>query len=434
MPPSSSNPRSHNFTIYTNSQISTLIASTRYLAQSSAENIPTTTSTNHTSQNISSSPVDNPQKVLSPFELLKQNTKGKEDVISGSVASAISRFLVAPFDVLKIRFQLDQGSGVDRRYKSILGAIKDIYSREGVRGFWKGNIPATVMVVPYGAGAFYTQQRLKLLFLDDNIKPSPLFSIFSGSVAGIVGTLVSYPLDLLRTRLASMETLYQHSGNKLPLGSNIIGLLAESIKSRGIRGLYDGLTPALIGIVPYMGFQFGIYDASKYALSFVNTSTFETKAHEIRSKLLLKQHQYHQNNIENIDISIMAEIRNLLSSLFYNLQAQSYTFIASKGWEPLVSGGIAGASSKFLTMPFDVIKKRYQIANFPSYHNQSNDISYQHRHVRTSFLDLTRSIYKTEGLRAFYKGLSAALLKTAPASAITFSIYEACTLLLKRDE
>ena len=37
----------------------------------------------------------------------------------------------------------------------------------------------------------------------------------------------------------------------------------DIIKSRGVRGLYNGLTPTLVEIVPYAGLQFGTYDMFK---------------------------------------------------------------------------------------------------------------------------------------------------------------------------
>lgn len=39
--------------------------------------------------------------------------------------------------------------------------------------------------------------------------------------------------------------------------------LVDIVKNRGVRGLYAGLTPTLIEIVPYAGLQFGTYDTFK---------------------------------------------------------------------------------------------------------------------------------------------------------------------------
>lgn len=37
----------------------------------------------------------------------------------------------------------------------------------------------------------------------------------------------------------------------------------EIVKTRGFRGLYAGLSPTLVEIIPYAGLQFGTYDTFK---------------------------------------------------------------------------------------------------------------------------------------------------------------------------
>lgn len=37
----------------------------------------------------------------------------------------------------------------------------------------------------------------------------------------------------------------------------------DIIKTRGIQGLYAGLSPTLVEIIPYAGLQFGTYDTFK---------------------------------------------------------------------------------------------------------------------------------------------------------------------------
>ena len=37
----------------------------------------------------------------------------------------------------------------------------------------------------------------------------------------------------------------------------------DIIKTRGFRGLYAGLSPTLVEIIPYAGLQFGTYDTFK---------------------------------------------------------------------------------------------------------------------------------------------------------------------------
>jgi solute carrier family 25 thiamine pyrophosphate transporter 19 len=62
------------------------------------------------------------------------------NVVSGMVAGAVSRFVAAPLDLVKIRFQLQaapiaQTSG--GLYKGVVQACQSIYAEEGIRTFWR---------------------------------------------------------------------------------------------------------------------------------------------------------------------------------------------------------------------------------------------------------------------------------------------------------
>jgi len=83
-------------------------------------------------------------------------------------------------------------------------------------------------------------------------------SIVSGSFAGLCATVSTYPLDLLRTRFAAQQQHQVYRG-LLHAGMHIV-------EREGIGGLYTGMTPTLIGIVPLMAIQFGSYEAFKQAI------------------------------------------------------------------------------------------------------------------------------------------------------------------------
>src|SRR3954469_15696439 len=82
------------------------------------------------------------------------------------------RFVIAPLDVVKIRLQLQTHSLSDPLshrdlkgspiYKGILPTLKHILREEGVAGLWKGNIPAELMYVAYGAIQFTTYRSVTM--------------------------------------------------------------------------------------------------------------------------------------------------------------------------------------------------------------------------------------------------------------------------------
>ncbi|KAF5452358.1 hypothetical protein F2P56_027364 [Juglans regia] len=198
----------------------------------------------------------------------------KQAVISttaGAISGGISRMVTSPLDVIKIRFQVQleptsswamlpsNWSGTSK-YTGMFQATKDILREEGLAGFWRGNVPALLMVMPYTAIQFTMQHKLKTFAAgssktEDHIRLSPYLSYVSGSLAGCAATVGSYPFDLLRTILAS-----QGEPKVYP---NMKSALVDIVRTRGFRGLYAGLLPTLVEIVPYAGLHFGTYDTFK---------------------------------------------------------------------------------------------------------------------------------------------------------------------------
>jgi hypothetical protein len=90
-------------------------------------------------------------------------TKGKvtDDAVAGAFAGATARMLTAPFDVVKIRFQL-QCPGVTK-YRTLIQSFQTVVHEEGVLALWKGNMSATLLWVSYMAAQFTIYGVLKRL-------------------------------------------------------------------------------------------------------------------------------------------------------------------------------------------------------------------------------------------------------------------------------
>lgn len=179
--------------------------------------------------------------------------------------------MIAPLDVIKIRLQLQIHSLSDPLsvrnisgpvYKGTLGTLKQILREEGITGLWKGNIPAEVMYLTYGSIQFsaYTSVSHLLDTLPQPYKlPNSANSFISGAAAGAIGTTITYPLDLLRTRFAAQgrDRVY----------SSILESIRHISKHEGPTGFFRGLGAGVSQIVPYMGLFFASYEGLKPALA-----------------------------------------------------------------------------------------------------------------------------------------------------------------------
>lgn len=291
-----------------------------------------------------------------------------QNAISGSIAGVISRFTISPFDVIKIRLQLQSAptsvssiltGNQQLKYQSILQSAKLIVQEEGIFALWRGNLPATYLYLSYGGIQFWSFYKFKEIFKDRGGS-----TFLAGGLAGVIATTATYPFDLLRTRFAAQGT-----------SSSLFRAIKDIYIQENIRGFYRGYTPTVISIIPAMGLVF--------------------EAHQFFQKAFYK----------------------------YGLEFPG---------KELFCGGLAGIVSKTVVMPLDVIRllqltrKRLQvqgptraeiILNVPRY---------------SGFISAGSQIIRHEGFFALYKGLMPALLKAGPSAAVTFLVVGQCQQLFRK--
>lgn len=171
--------------------------------------------------------------------------------------------VVSPLDVLKIRFQVQSDMKSRFQYTSLSSATRSILRHEGIAGFWKGNVAALLMVMPYASIQFATFYQLKEVGFSARTR-EPYRSLVLGAIAGASATVCVYPLDLLRTRFAiqTEPRMYKSVAHAFSL----------IYKRNGVQGLYAGLQPTLIEIVPCVSIQFAVYEAARRRLLERNAS------------------------------------------------------------------------------------------------------------------------------------------------------------------
>lgn len=120
---------------------------------------------------------------------------GYDYAFAGAFSGLITRGFCQPFDVVKIRFQL-QVEPIKKhsssKYQSINQAIVTIWKEEGWKSFWKGHVPAQMLSVVYGLAQFWTFEMMTRNIKAENTSVSykPVISFLCGSVAGKVNTIL----------------------------------------------------------------------------------------------------------------------------------------------------------------------------------------------------------------------------------------------------
>lgn len=145
--------------------------------------------------------------------------------------------------------------------------MKAMVKEEGITSLWKGNVPAELMYIGYGAVQFtaYRSTTQALSTLSPRL-PQPVESFVSGAVAGGLATTSAYPLDLLRTRFAAQ-------GTERVYGS-LVTSISDIARLEGVAGFFRGCTAAVGQIVPYMGLFFATYESLRPVMASVESMPF----------------------------------------------------------------------------------------------------------------------------------------------------------------
>jgi solute carrier family 25 phosphate transporter 23/24/25/41 len=166
-------------------------------------------------------------------------------LLAGAIAGGVSRTVTAPLDRLKYVKQVGNST-------TMLDGAHVIYNEGGLRGFWRGNFINCLKVVPESALKFFAFESLKPIFTSRLHHELQLHErLVAGSFAGMVANACVYPLETIKTRLAT------NTGTRVTFGSVCRQLWAEG----GVPAFYKGMSASLIGIVPYAGVDLAVYDS-----------------------------------------------------------------------------------------------------------------------------------------------------------------------------
>lgn len=199
------------------------------------------------------------QQLLShPLALLSYIPKDVSLFFAGAVAGATAKTVTAPLDRIKLLMQvhgIKAGQQIKKKSIGFLEAAVKIGKEEGMQGYWKGNLPQVIRVIPYSAVQLLSYELYKKLFKGNDKELSVAGRLAAGACAGMTSTLVTYPLDVLRLRLAVD-----------PACKTMAQVASTMLREEGLSSFYRGLGPSLFGIAPYIALNFCAFDLIKKSL------------------------------------------------------------------------------------------------------------------------------------------------------------------------
>ncbi|XP_077188940.1 mitochondrial adenyl nucleotide antiporter SLC25A24 isoform X1 [Paroedura picta] len=195
------------------------------------------------------------------YKKMFRNEDGKvgtvERFISGSLAGATAQTSIYPMEVLKTRLAV----GKTGQYAGMFDCAKKILRREGVKAFYKGYIPNILGIIPYAGIDLAVYEALKKTWLEkyatDSANPGVLVLLGCGTMSSTCGQLASYPLALIRTRMQAQAMV--EGGPQL----NMVGLFQRIIAKEGVFGLYRGIAPNFMKVLPAVSISYVVYEKMK---------------------------------------------------------------------------------------------------------------------------------------------------------------------------
>ncbi|KAL8659167.1 MAG: hypothetical protein Q9226_000574 [Calogaya cf. arnoldii] len=191
--------------------------------------------------------------------------------LAAGLGGMFSQFAIYPLDTLKFRMQCETVEGGLRGNKLISETARKMWTRNGIRTFYRGLPLGLVGMFPYSAIDLTTFEYTKRFVTSYNAKkrgcheedalPGNFMTAALGAFSGAFGASVVYPINVLRTRLQSQGTAIHP-----PTYTGFMDVTRKTLKREGLRGLFRGITPNLLKVVPAVSITYVVYDNSKRVL------------------------------------------------------------------------------------------------------------------------------------------------------------------------
>lgn len=281
----------------------------------------------------------------------------------------------------------------------------------------------------------------------DNALMVGLKDIFAGSLGGVAQVLSGHPLDTVKVRLQTQTSL---------IYKGTIDCLSKTIKEEGFAGLYKGVQSPLVGLAVMNSVMFLAYGQAKtylqtdpnkpltlsqfaqagafagICLSFVEGPVDLFKCQmQVQygagqkysgimdcAKQIVGQYGV-RGAYQGLGATFLRDVpSNAAYFLFYEyfrkLQTKPGESVSDlPAWKVMVAGAMGGMGYWAVTYPTDVVKSTIQTDNIDPAQRKYHGI-----------IDTARKIMAKEGVKGFYKGFTPCIIRSIPANAACFVVYE----------
>ncbi|ALC49552.1 Tyler, partial [Drosophila busckii] len=203
-------------------------------------------------------------------------------MISGICARTVVVTAITPLEMVRIKMQ----SGYIT-YTELWQVLRSLIKSHGVLGLWRGWPPTVMRDAPFSGTYWAAYESMKRAF---NVsEPTFWFSFVAGAAAGALATLVTMPFDLITTHTQielGQDVLYSDNkgasnasataSTSAPARQSVFGRLSNIYRHQGVRGLYVGVMPRMLRVVPACAIMISAFEYSKAFFFHYNLDLQET--------------------------------------------------------------------------------------------------------------------------------------------------------------
>ncbi|EPY24340.1 solute carrier family 25 (mitochondrial phosphate transporter), member 23/24/25/41 [Strigomonas culicis] len=179
----------------------------------------------------------------------------------GAAAGVGAQSILYPMEVVKTRVVVSKSG----EYEGLGSVIREAYAQGGLLEFYKGFTPNLVGIVVYRGlemGIYSSAQQSIMLYrmqLQGKSRKEAALTAAEVGTVGMVGSTVaqtiSYPLNVVRTRLQT-----QGSRGREKKYKGMIDCMVKMVRAKGVRSLFSGITANYLKAVPASGVTFMVFE------------------------------------------------------------------------------------------------------------------------------------------------------------------------------
>lgn len=186
------------------------------------------------------------------FNILKKNSNIQNTLINnfacGGIAGILSYTSIYPLESIRSKLST-QGKGA--KYTGILNCFYTSIRTGGLESLYRGSMISAIGMIPFQGLNFSLYYHFQNKY---NLEKNKYKGLLSGSVSAMCAVTATYPFDTIKRRLQ----LSGEMGN--PEYRNARHCFNYTISNYGVKGLYRGLLPCYMKMIPTNAIYFFIID------------------------------------------------------------------------------------------------------------------------------------------------------------------------------